>query len=294
MGMDESSKLSAERIALIVVSFFLIIAIAYIVIMTLAERPASGTLPGEASPVPVEEAPAFQPTLRPTRTPITHQEITPAADAQPTPTPFRVVSEDDVRSILDLAEPFYVDYFDDPTTWFAYDSESAAYQIQDGSLVGLDYEPEERFIHWSWTSRESGNVYAEISATNSDCEGKDSVGFVIRVRADKTPSGYALEVACDGSWRFRHHRGSAAPEELIDWTPSEFIEPGPGETNRLGIWGYQGKFVLFVNGFEVGDFYDYDYSDTFGFFAAYVRASGTFNLTASFDDFAFWHIPFIP
>jgi hypothetical protein len=282
---------------LIVVSFFLIIAVAYIVIMTLAQPPTSGTLPGEATAIPVEEAPAFQPTLRPTRTPITHMKLTPTSrriSVQPTPTPFQVVSEEDVRSILDLTQPFYVDYFDDPNTWFNYDSENAAYQIEDGSLIGVDYEPEPRYIHWSWTSRESGNVYAEVSATNGDCVGKDSVGFVIRVRGDKTPSGYALEVACDGSWRFPHHRGTAAAEELIDWTDSEYIEPGPGATNRLGIWGYQGKFVLFVNGFEVGEFYDFDYTDTYGFFAAYVRASETFNLTASFDDFAFWHIPFIP
>jgi len=31
-----------------------------------------------------------------------------------------------------------------------------------------------------------------------------------------------------------------------------------------------------------------------GYFAVYVRASLTFDLTATFDDFAFWHIPYIP
>jgi hypothetical protein len=64
--------------------------------------------------------------------------------------------------------------------------------------------------------------------------------------------------------------------------------------NRLGIWGYQGKFYFFVNGYPVGEFYDGNYYDTYGVFAAYVQAAQTFELTAEFDDFAFWHIPFIP
>jgi hypothetical protein len=29
-----------------------------------------------------------------------------------------------------------------------------------------------------------------------------------------------------------------------------------------------------------------------GYFAVYVRASQTYDLTATFDDFAFWHIPY--
>jgi hypothetical protein len=33
---------------------------------------------------------------------------------------------------------------------------------------------------------------------------------------------------------------------------------------------------------------------SFGYFAAYVRSQVTYPLTATFDDFAFWHLPWIP
>jgi len=297
MSNEEGIKLSTERIILIVVSFLLVITVAYIAITSLAMKPTTGTLPGAATPVPVEEAQALQPTEELTEQPAAGPEVTPTPrrlELPPTPTPFQVASVDDVRAILDLAHPDHVDYFDSDT-WFDYDVEgSAAYNIEDGLLLGKDYQPEEKYVYWSYTNPQSGNVYAEISATNGDCIGKDSVGFVIRAQEDRTPSGYALEVACDGSWRFRRHRGSKAAEELIGWSPSEAINIGPHDTNRLGIWGYQGKFALFVNGYQIGEYIDRDYTDTYGYFAVYVRASQTFDLTATFDDFAFWHIPYIP
>jgi len=54
--------------------------------------------------------------------------------------------------------------------------------------------------------------------------------------------------------------------------------------------------VFFVNGFEVGTYIDPDYPFHFMVtFAVYVRASQTFRpYRPPFDDFAFWHIPFIP
>ena len=102
-----------------------------------------------------------------------------------------------------------------------------------------------------------------------------------------------MEVSCDGFWRFRLHRDSGSIE-LIEWAPSDAINAGPFLTNRLSIWGYKGEFHLFVNDFEIGEYLDQEYRYTFGYFAAYVRASRTFDLEATFDDFAFWHIPFIP
>jgi hypothetical protein len=291
---NEGIVLSRDRVILIVVSFFLVIALTFIAIMTLSKKPASGTLPGLATPVPVEKAPEVQPTEEP----MLEAMVSPTTrrlELPPTPTPFRVVSEEDVRVILELSSPDHIDYFDDPRSWFRYDTENATYSVEDGKLVGIDHKPEERYVYWSYTtSSQSGNVYAEISATNGDCITKDAVGFVIRVNPDKTPSGYAFEVACDGTWRFRRHRDTKGAEEFVDWTGSEFILTGRGATNRLGIWGYQGNFVFFVNGFEVGTYIDPDYPSTFGYFAVYVRASQTFDLMATFDDFAFWHIPYIP
>jgi hypothetical protein len=211
-----------------------------------------------------------------------------------TPTPFHVTSSDDVRSMLDLAKPDYVDYFDQPGTWFDYDTAGrASYQFEDGHLLGTDYEPEERYTWWSYSERQSGNVYAEISATNGDCIAKDSVGFVIRVDQKTAAGGYGIEVSCDGAWRFLRYRQGKQAQLMTDWAADDVIKTGPNVTNRLGLWGYQNHFIVFLNGKQVGELYDRNNSYTYGTFAVYVRASQTYNLTAQFDDFAFWNIPFI-
>jgi hypothetical protein len=211
-----------------------------------------------------------------------------------TPTPPRV-AEDDARAILDLAHPDHVDYFDNPDAWFDYDTPGrAAYWVSDGKMSGIDYEPEEIYTWWSYTDTSSGNVYAEVSSTNGDCLGRDSVGMAIRVDRDTAAGGYSLEVSCDGAYRFRLHQIGGDQVEFIEWTESDAIHPGPGATNRLGLWGYQARFRLYVNDQQVAEFWDTNYRHTYGTFALYTRATRTYDLTGTFDDFAYWNIEFIP
>jgi len=211
-----------------------------------------------------------------------------------TPTGFSA-AENDIRSKLDLADPSHVDTFDNPRTWFNYDTPGrAAYWVTDGKLFGLDYEPEETFIWETYTDTASGNVYAEVSATNGNCVGRDSMGLVIRVDREVGAGGYSLEVSCDGAWRFRLHQIGGDQVDFIEWTDSEAIHTGRGVTNRLGLWGYQARFHLYVNGEEVGEYWDVNYRHSYGTFALYTRASQTYDLTGTFDDFAYWNIDFIP
>jgi hypothetical protein len=301
MSEEKGNSLSIERILLIVVSVLLLITLAYLGVSALArrwqeapppvaapvesaeEQPA-GALPTEPMVVePVVEPPVAEPTSSVQR-----------LEVPPTPTPLVISDEDDPRAILDLAHPDHTDYFINPDTWYDYEAAGGAYSVQDGKLVGTDYVAQ-KGLYWSYTSVQSGRVYAEISATNGDCISKDSVGLVIRIDPEQTPSGYALEVSCDGAWRlirFRPAGGATATQ--VDWTASEVIRTGKDETNRLGLWGYDGKFYIFINGFQVGEHWDAGMPWAFGYFAAYVRAEYTYPLSATFDDFAFWHIPFIP
>jgi hypothetical protein len=243
-------------------------------------------LPGTAEP---EMPMAATEAANPTQTSTPHRLQLPD-----TPTPFHVTSSDDPRSILDLANPYYVDYFDQEGTWFDYDTPgAAAYSFQDGHLLGKDYEPEKYYTWWSYSERESGNLYTEISATNGDCIAKDSVGFVIRANTETSAGGYGVEVSCDGEWRFLRYRQAKQAQVMADWAPADVIETGPNATNRLGLWAYQNHFYVFINGKQVGELYDRNNSYTFGSFAVYVRANQTYDLTAQFDDFAYWNIPFI-
>lgn len=297
---EEGTRLSNDRIILIVVSVLLVIAIGYIAISNLSSRSPSeaepAVLPGTAPPVEPEEA-EIEPTEEPAPADA-GQEATPTVvrrlELLSTPTPFHVTGEEDVRSILDLSNPDYVDYFDDPETWFDYDFDNAAYFVTDSHLFGKDPNPEDTATYWSFNDPASGNVYAEVSATNGDCIGKDAVGLTVRIDREHSPSGYSVEVSCDGAFRFRHHRETKYPSELVDWTPVEVINTGKEAVNRIGLWGYQGKFYFFINGQQVGEYFDSGYKDAYGVFSLYVRAAQTFDLTATFDDFAFWHIPFIP
>jgi hypothetical protein len=214
---------------------------------------------------------------------------------EPSPTPL-VVSAADPRAILDLAHPDHIDSFDNPDAWFDYnDPDRAAYKVADGHLIGIDYVPEEKNTWWSYSDVSSGNLYAEVSATNGDCIGRDSMGMAVRLDSATAAGGYSLEVSCDGAYRFRRHSiNGGTPVDLIDWTDSSAINTGPSATNRLGIWGYQGRFRLFINGQEVDKSWDKDYLFTFGTFALFTRASQTYDLTGTFDDFAYWNIKYIP
>jgi hypothetical protein len=298
MSEEYSTKPSVERIALIAVSVLLVIALIYIVVSNMSKDDGETDIRTAAATETMQtvgETPDEQPVQ--TEPPVVVVEVTPTPrrlEVAPTPTEYFLDSVDDPRAVLNLAQPDGYDYFDDEN-WFEYDNEdTAAYWLEDGRLYGKDYEPEEKNVFWSFTNYQSGNTFAEVTATNGDCIEKDSVGLVIRVQADNTPSGYALEISCDGAWRFRRHRGAKSPEEIIDWTPSEVINTGVNATNRIGIWGYQGMFYMFVNRTQVGEYFDRDYPITYGYFAVYTRASRTFEYITSFDDFAYWHIPYIP
>ena len=302
MSEEKGKSLSTERIILIVVSTLLVIALIYLGASALARRGQDAPPPDVAPVEPVEEQPAaVLPTEAPevAATAVDARAAIPTSAVQrltlePTPTPLVISDPDDPRNILDLTNPDHIDYFNNPDTWYEYLTEGiASYEVVDGKLIGTDFDALNTAIWWSYTFVESGRVYAEISATNGDCMARDAVGLVIRIEPDITPSGYTFEVSCDGEWRFiRLSPGNSVT--LIDWTPSDAIVTGLGATNRLGIYGYDGKFYLFINGVQVGDYWDTGMLSSFGYFAAYVRSQVTYPLTATFDDFAFWHIPWIP
>jgi hypothetical protein len=300
-----SDKFSLERIMLIVVSVLLIFAVGYIAISSLTksdgDEPAS-VASGDSQDIQdsqdsedAEEVSEDAGVSEDAASGGDSGAATPTPkrlELEPTNTPSDPISEDDPRSLLDLNIPFETSSFDEPV-WYEYDTENATYELKDGQLIGVDHEPEERNTYYSETRiREIANVYVEVSATNGDCIGKDSVGVVIRIDADSLPSGYTFEISCDGSYRLRNLHSSPQKGTLINWTPSDVINSGAFATNRIGFWGYWGKFYLFVNNQLIDETFDSSYSAGGDGFAVFVRASQTFDLSATFDDFAIWAIPF--
>jgi len=251
----------------------------------LGSEDETGTAPGAAEVA--GDVPTLEPGVEPTAADVQRLEL------PPTPTAFHVTEEDDPRAILDLGDPDYNDYFDVPELWWDFDTPGrAAYGVADGRLWGLDYEPEKLYSWWSYTDKQADLAYAEVSATNGDCVGKDAVGFVIHSDPQKAAGGYALEVSCDGAWRVLKHRIGEGPRELVEWTVSDAIRTGKDATNRLGIWYHFGTMYFFLNGVMVGEAYNSHADFPGGTFALYVKASQTYNLKAWFDDLAFWELPF--
>ncbi len=234
---------------------------------------------------PLETVAAVQP-----QAPAPISEPTPTPTSLPTPTPFPTLASDP-REILDRAHPDIEEGFGAGSAWGIYDlSERAAYKLEEGALLGVDYLPEERNTWWAMDGRQSGNLYAEVTTRNGDCMGKDSVGLSIRVDPSTGRGGYSFELSCDGAWRVRRHHLDGSPRTLVDWSPSDAIQVGAGAVNRLGLLAYGERFVLYVNDRQIGTVVDPAYTYSFGAFGLFVRASLTFDLQASFDDFAVWHL----
>jgi hypothetical protein len=296
MTMTTSNKINIERVLLIIIATLLIISMTFNVIQFAINRgDTAGGSDTDSEGQVAQDDEAVSQTGDTDDTEDVALAETQAAESEeaPSPEPTVVVWEDDVRRILNPLLPDYMDDFHNKDTWLGYDSEGyASYHIESGRLVGTDYRP--NYMNWSYSAAsQSGNVYAELSTTNGECSGRDSVGLVIRVDAMITPSGYAMEISCDGAWRFLR-LGEGGSRDLVDWTDSVAINTGPGAQNRMGFWGYQSRFVFFVNELQVGNYYDPAYTFTYGFFATYVYASVTPDLQAYFDDFSMWHIPFQP
>jgi serine/threonine protein kinase len=262
-------------------------------VLVLPELLANPSIPEEIAFQPIEET-----VLEATQAiPVAATEELDVRRRQlaPTPTTIPIGSADDIRADLVSDSPDHFDYFDQAGSWFETDlPDRAAYKLDQGRLLAVDYVAEESFTWWSYSEKESGNLYAEVSATNGDCFGKDSVGLAIRIDKVQTAGGYSLEVSCDGQWRFRRHHISGSPTDLKPWAFSGLVNSSPGATNRLAIWAYQERFIPFINGQAMEEIIDPEYLYTFGRFGLFVRSSTTTPLTASFDDFAFWHVPYIP
>ena len=247
----------------------------------------SGTAPDAEEGVAPEDVPTLAPGIEPTDAPV--QRL----DAPDVPTPFPITSEDDPRAILDLGDPEYFDYFGVPEKWFDYDTPGrAAYGVADGRLWGLDYTVDELYSWWSYTDKQSDLLYAEVTTTNGDCAERDAVGFVIHSSPETAAGGYALEVSCDGAWRFMKHRVGKGPQEFVGWTESDAIRTGRDAVNRLGIWDHLGQFYFFVNGVMVGESYDSPHQYPGGAYALYVKASTSSPLKAWFDDLTVWELPY--
>lgn len=244
-------------------------------IATLTAMPSNTPPPSATAPVTATE------TAPPSNTP------SPSSTPGPSPTPtMRPLPEGDPRQGLDLNNPHYSDGFNIAFTWVGPYGEHAANVWKEDHLEAVDYLTD-GYVWWSTTNALGGNIYAEISATIGECEGKDSAGFGIRITPETYDGGYSLEVSCDGHYRLRRFLPGNVTT-LIDWTKAAQIMQGPEATNRIGLLSRGADLHVVINDVALETIQDATFYS--GNFALFANALETAGLKVSFDDFAFWYL----
>ncbi|MFP3854887.1 MAG: hypothetical protein ACLFWD_11405 [Anaerolineales bacterium] len=240
--------------------------------------PPSRTPPPTATPQPSATAiPPSQepPTATPTEGP------TPTASPPPLP-------EGDPRQGLNLAAPHLTDDFQVRYGWYEFNDASAAtIRWERGRMTVTDNRADE-FLWWSTSGETASDLYAEVTASIQDCQGKDLYGLAVRIGGSGYDRGYTLEVSCDGHYRMRKIISGAAPEVMLNWTVSDAIETGGQASNRLGFFAEGDQLIGFVNGQQLEDVRDPDF--IFGNFGLFSEAVDSDSVTAIFEEFALWYL----
>ena len=176
----------------------------------------------------------------------------------------------------------------DKVDWDVSASEYDLASIANGALTmkALHDEPGWRIAP---TGNELGDAYMEATIKVGACSGIDSYGMIVRTsQTSGFNEGYFFAVTCDGRYSMRLWKGLKSVM-LKTLTASEFINKGKDQTNRLGVAAIGDTLTLFVNGEEVGQIVDENFSK--GYFGVFVNRDKTADLTISVDQARYWADP---
>lgn len=141
--------------------------------------------------------------------------------------------------------------------------------------------------YFSWPTLDE--LYIEMTVDSGQCTGKDSYGLIIRGSATGDPShGYVISFSCDGNYRvLRIDNGDLYNfTELISWTSSSNIFPGPNQLNILSVRADGENFTVYANGQQVATFFDDWYS--FGRYGVFVNSGNTAAYTYRIQQIRVW------
>jgi hypothetical protein len=207
-------------------------------------------------------------------------EFPATADITPTATP-----EADPRN--ELGSSTWGAVFEEGTeTWFQFENDQARSEVRDDKLM-LTAKKANGFDAWTMSYPQMKDFYLEVVFTTGEaCAGKDRYGILFR--APDPDQGYLFNVACDGSYQLRKWDGEQFTD-LINWTLDTHIAKGPEVNQRLGVWAEGDRFVLYINGFEVGEASDSSYSE--GTFGVSSAAAETVGFTVDVIEAKAWDLP---
>jgi hypothetical protein len=219
-------------------------------------------------------------TPTPTETPTPTQTLTPTNTNTPEPVPG--------DPALSLGVPTFLDNFQDGSNFYLYDEPQSSYQVDDNRMI-LTAKKANGYDTWSLSWGELKNFYLEITGTfGEECGGKDRYGMIFR--APDTSQGYWVSISCDGSYRLSAWDSEEKENIIIKkWTSSEYINSGPGGTNRLGIKAKGTKLMVYINGHQVCEKNDTTFNK--GRFGIMVAATNTPGFQAYLTQARYWELP---
>jgi Domain of Unknown Function (DUF1080) len=197
-------------------------------------------------------------------------------------TPTVATAPDDPK--LSLGDPDWRDTFEDGDNWSLYEDEHVRFRVRDDVLVMIAFGAEDR-DSWMLTVPEPENYYLEVTAAPQECNGLDRYGVIFRTDATE---GYLFGFSCDGQFSLRQWDGENF-NDLVDWTPSEAIQPGAGQTNRMGLMVDGDQFTLFANGEQLAEASDDTYLE--GGFGLFVASDETEDFRVQVSEAAYWELP---
>ena len=252
------------------------------VVETLTPAATEGPLPEPTQTAVISD---INETALPTTAP-TAAPTEPAATATSPPPPTPTLDASDPKA--GLGDPAFYDTFTNGDSWPLYTDKHVSFEVKDSNLVKTAFNPD-RYNGWILTWPVISDFYLEMTTKTQQCSGQDQYGTMIRaVKTDQGYIGYLYGISCDGHYSLRRWNGQKYVQ-LIDWTPSEHINAGSNQTNRIGLMANGSQFSMYANGKLIGEFQDDTHGE--GRFGVFIGSVNTPDVKFLVDEIAYWDLP---
>jgi hypothetical protein len=219
---------------------------------------------------------------------------TPAETSTPTPsmTPTTTITSPASDPRASLGEPEWNDPLDDGQNWPIGEGTYSSASVENGHLVLTSLTST-----GGWrmaTTPRLTDFYAEMTVSPVACSGGDYYGFYFRVPEIHSPDqGYLFGVSCSGQYSLRKWDGRVEPNGqstlLVNWTDSDSIQAGSGQTNRLGVMVVGSRITLYANGALLKELQDESFPE--GYLGVFVNSEVTDRFTIHVDEMSYWRNP---
>ncbi|MBE9474467.1 MAG: DUF1080 domain-containing protein [Chloroflexi bacterium] len=252
------------------------------VVETLTPAATEGPLPEPTQTAVISDiTETAVPTTAPTAIP-----TEPAATATSPPPPTPTLDASDPKA--GLGEPAFYDTFTNGNNWPLYTDKHVSFEVKDSNLVMTAFNPD-HYNGWILTWPVISDYYLEMTTKTKQCSGKDQYGTMVRaVKTDQGYIGYLYGISCDGHYSLRRWNGQKYVQ-LVDWTPSEHINAGSNQTNRIGLMVNGNQFSMYANGKLIGEFQDDTHRE--GRFGVFIGSVNTPDVKVLVDEIAYWDLP---